>query len=188
MEYYIIQEGIQTGPFQKEMLRMQGLSRDTFVWRKGLADWVKAGDLPELADVIDGGSAFGAYTAPEEPAMGYNPPPRNPYGQPNPYGQQNWNRGEQRPHVNWLPWAVIGTVFGAFFSCIGLIFGVIGISNASKANRYYAEGWTDRGDMANSSAKTMTIVALVLGGIGFLLTVTGQTQQLLMKLLEMSQQ
>ncbi len=144
-------------------------------------------------------SAFGGYARPEEsvnPYSGQYPysqqPPRQPYGQ-YPYGKQQYGQQpdpynvygrEPQPvkHTNWLPWAVVGTVFGALFSCIGMIFGIIGITNAQKANKFYAEGFRDNGDRSNSSARTMTIIALVLGGVGLIISVTLHTSGLLEQL------
>lgn len=173
-----------------------GLRPDSFVWRQGLPDWVKAESLPELADVLMGDSAFGGYARPEETVNPYAG--QYPYGQRPPYGtpQPPYNRqpdpysvygreSQPIPHTNWLPWAIVGTVFGALFSCIGMIFGIIGITKANAANRFYNEGFRENGDMSNSSARTMTIIALVLGGIGFLLTVTGTTRNLMNQLMDM---
>lgn len=188
MEYYAIINGIQSGPLRREDLRMAGVQPSTFVWRQGMADWAKAETLPELADIFIDDSAFGSYARPEEsvnPYAGQNPYAGRPphYNQAPVYGYgyndpRNQFQGEPIPHTNWLAWAVVGTVFGAFFSCIGMIFGIIGIVKANAANRWYNDGFRENGDMNNSTARTMTIIALVLGGIGFLLTVTGVTSTL----------
>ncbi len=164
MEYFVIINGVQSGPLSKDRLMTAGIQPDSYVWRQGLADWVKADTLPELADIFMGDSAFGGY--------GYGNTPPDPYTV---YGRAN----EPIPHTNWLPWAIVGTIFGALFSCIGMIFGIIGITKANAANKFYNEGFGENGDMSNSSARTMTIIALVLGGIGFLLTVTGTTSMLI---------
>ena len=46
----------QTGPFDLPALAQQAASgqlrRDTLVWKNGMAQWVKAGDVPELASVF----------------------------------------------------------------------------------------------------------------------------------------
>lgn len=204
----MIQEGIQTGPFPKEMLRMQGLTPDTFVWREGLADWVKAGTLPDLADIFND-SAFGAYAqaAPAEYGGNSGPDTRTqgypqygvqqdnrgydghsdkggyngyPPGYPSPY---DTNNGQPVPHTNWLAPAIIATVVGALFSCIGMIFGIIGITKASSANKFYDLGDKARGDIANSTARTMTIVAFALAVLGLLFVVTGLSGSLTRNLL-----
>lgn len=202
--YFMMVNGEQKGPLTKGALSMHGLTRDTYVWRDGLKDWVMASQLPELADLFDE-SAFGAYAQPEEPVRNQYPPygqqpygqqpygqqpygqqpygqqpyGQNPYGQPQyPYGENQYY-GEPIPHTNWLPWAIVGTVIGAMFSCIGLIFGIIGITRANAANKFYGGGNKQLGDQANSSARTMTILALVLGVLGLVITLTGITSGLL---------
>ena len=193
---------MQQGPFSKEQLRMRGITPDSFVWRAGLGDWVKASQLPELSDLFFEDSAFGSYTQPDQ-SVHQNPPytDGNGYGQQPPYNGQNgygqnqgnygysnygYNGYGQQPYgngqpdfpsnyVNWLPWAIAGTVLGFLFSCIGGIFGIIGIINANKANSYYAQGMRQVGDASNSTAKTMTITSLVLVGIGFIVGVIGMS-------------
>jgi len=46
--YYILINNIQKGPFPVEKLKSHGVKRDTLVWRKGLQNWVKAGEEPAL--------------------------------------------------------------------------------------------------------------------------------------------
>lgn len=197
MDYFVIINGVQAGPLPKDKLITAGLQPESFVWRQGLPDWVKAESLPELADIFMADSAFGGYARPEETV--------NPYAGQYPYGQRPPYGGQQPPysqhpdpysiygrepqpiqHTNWLPWAIIGTIFGALFSCIGMIFGIIGITKANAANRFYNEGFEENGNMSNSSARTMTIIALVLGGIGFVLTVTGVTSDLTSQLMNLA--
>lgn len=46
--------GDQKGPFTMEELQSQGpLTRDTYVWFKGMDDWKKATEVPELADLVE---------------------------------------------------------------------------------------------------------------------------------------
>lgn len=178
--YYIIKDGAQQGPFGVEQLKQLALTRETFVWAPGMQDWQKAGDVPELAFIFgipqEEESAFGGYARPEEPApQAYNQPPR----------YNTWNQNiAPVPHTNWLPWAIVATVAGALFSCVGLIFGIIGITKASKANRFYMEGFADLGNAANSSARTMTIIALALAVVGIILVFSGVSMELLQSVME----
>ena len=79
---------------------------------------------------------------------------------------QNGYRPNMR--TNWLPWAIVATVLGFFASCIGAIFGIIGIVQANKANTLYAQGFDREGDSANSNAKIMTIIGLIFAAIGII--------------------
>ena len=164
--YFAIINGNQIGPVSKTNLKAEGLTPETYVWREGMKDWVKAVELPELADLFVEDSAFGGYARVEEP-FAYN----------------SMNHYAPIPHTNWLPWAIVGTVVGSLFSCIALIFGAIGINRAMSANKFYDIGNKELGDRANSSARTMSIVALVLGGLGFIMYVTGVTENVMKQLM-----
>lgn len=186
MEYFAIINGAQAGPMSKGQLALAGITPETLVWRQGLPEWVKAETLPELNDVFMEDSAFGGYARPEEQVNPYAAEERTRDERPEPY---NYNTQAQRPepynpygnggrpipHTNWMPWAIVGTILGTAFSCIGMIFGIIGIVKADKANNFYQNGLGAEGDVANSSAKVMTILALVLGGLGLVLVMTGAT-------------
>lgn len=161
--YYIVKEGRQDGPYSLVELKYIGIKPDTYVWRAGLTEWVPASQLPDLGDLFKEESAFGGYAEVQTPQ--YQPPVapesfKAPEAAPAPM------QPASVPHTNWLPWAIVGTVFGALFSCIGLIFGIIGIVNANKANRLYSIGDERQGSVANSSARTMTIISLVLTVLG----------------------
>lgn len=86
----------------------------------------------------------------------------------NPYDDRYKNDYRPAFRTNWLPWAIVATVFGFFTSCIGAIFGIIGIVQANKANTLYAQGYDVEADAANSNAKIMTIIGLILAGIGII--------------------
>lgn len=183
-QYFVILEGIQSGPFTIEALRTPQLTPETYIWREGLTDWVKAGTLPELSELFNQTPPpYGQqpqYGQPQQPGYGRQPYyGQQSYGAPhNPYGSQGFNpgpMGEPVPHTNWMPWAIVATVVGVLFNCIGFIFGIIGITNASKANRFYDIGDKSRGDQANSMARTMTIIALALCALSIVLLVTGVT-------------
>lgn len=49
MKYWIYVDGMQRGPMQLEELINMGIMPDTYIWRKGLEDWSKASDVPEVA-------------------------------------------------------------------------------------------------------------------------------------------
>lgn len=52
LQYYVAQQGTQTGPFEMAALQTQvqngSLQRDTLVWRQGMSAWAKAQDQAEL--------------------------------------------------------------------------------------------------------------------------------------------
>ena len=70
LQVFVAAGGQQTGPFTAQQLQQQiqggTLTRDTLVWKQGLAAWTAAGQVPELS------SLFGAMPPPLPPA----PPPQ----------------------------------------------------------------------------------------------------------------
>lgn len=164
-EWYAMLNGMQQGPMAKEELQMRGVTATTPVWRAGMADWQEASRVGELAGIFGIGGGYGQHSQP-----GYGQPNfgQQPYGQQpqTPYGAQP--AGVPIQHTDYKTMAIIATVVGALFSCIGLIFGIIAITKANNANRAYAMGDEFSGDQFNSSAKTNSIVAFVFAGIGLI--------------------
>lgn len=199
-QYFIIVDGQQKGPYPREVLRMQGMTPDTYVWREGMDGWAQASSMPELTalfaegqDSIFPNSEQQPQQQPQQPGYGQQPNygpqqgygPQQPqygqqpyYGQQQYYGQQYGNPYQQnmggnvRPHTNWLPWAIVSTVLNCIFSCIGIIFSIIGIVQASKANNLYQMGNNVEADAANSNAKVMTIISFVFAGLGVLVLIS----------------
>ena len=52
LEYYVAIDGNQQGPFiipqLQELVKQEKFSRDSLVWKTGMASWGKAGEQPEL--------------------------------------------------------------------------------------------------------------------------------------------
>ncbi|MCI6494915.1 MAG: CD225/dispanin family protein [Bacteroidales bacterium] len=68
-----------------------------------------------------------------------------------------------------MTWSIIITIAGVLFSgCLGVIFGIIGMVNAKKANDCYDRGDKVGGDAANSTARTMVIVGGIVCVLGLL--------------------
>ena len=70
------------------------------------------------------------------------------------------------PHTDWSGWA-IGAIVLSVLLCnvLGIIFSIIGLTNANSANKFYATGNKQLGDNSNSSAKTWVIVTYCLDGL-----------------------
>jgi hypothetical protein len=54
--YFIAVNGAQAGPFERPALQAQvangSLTRDSLVWRQGMAAWAKASDQADLQDLF----------------------------------------------------------------------------------------------------------------------------------------
>lgn len=72
-------------------------------------------------------------------------------------------------YTNWMPWAIVTTVVNVLIgNIIGLVFSIIGIVQSSNANSAYSVGDTVRGDSANKSARTMTLISIGTIALGIL--------------------
>ncbi|GAB6008253.1 DUF4339 domain-containing protein [Dysgonomonas reticulitermitis] len=52
MNFYIIVNGQQQGPFSLDELKEKGIQKDTLVWSEGMSDWQQAGDVIELKSLF----------------------------------------------------------------------------------------------------------------------------------------
>lgn len=52
MLYYILENKERKGPFSLEQLAEMEISPDTMVWCKGMANWMKASEVEELAEIL----------------------------------------------------------------------------------------------------------------------------------------
>lgn len=157
--YFMMINGQQCGPFTKEELKSKGLRPDSHVWKNGMNDWMLAAHIPELQPLFQSPTPppfTNSATAPVQPTPQYAP------------GQNIYDNPQNVNHTDWLPWAIAGTILGFLCSCIGCIFGIIGILKANSANKLYNEGNIQQAESENSSAKTMTIIALALSALGSL--------------------
>lgn len=77
MQYWVHISGVQRGPMQIEELIRMGITAETYIWREGLADWVQAREVPELAGFFivpgaesDAQQGGGDFVVGEQPAAG----------------------------------------------------------------------------------------------------------------------
>lgn len=195
--WFAMLEGRRLGPATVSELIAKGVGPDTPVWHPGMGDWANASTQREFNERFSATTppnfSQNSQYSQQQPNFAQNPQYGSyqpnygqapHYGQQQPnfgknpqYGQQpNYNRnpynqnpyGNQPMRTNWMPWAIGATIVGFLFSCIGAIFGIIGIVQANKANGLYTAGFDAEGDQANNTAKTMTIIGYVLAGIGLI--------------------
>lgn len=51
-KYYLHDGANQSGPFDKEELKLKNIKKTTAIWYEGLTEWTTAGQIAELQDVI----------------------------------------------------------------------------------------------------------------------------------------
>ena len=120
MEFHLIRNGKQEGPFTVEELSQQGITPESEVWAQGMADWKQAGDVPELTAVLQRAefeaSQQAARAAENQPTMGqpyepsYNPsqvPPQVPPRMPVP---------EEPKKSGCTPWLITALILAILFA------------------------------------------------------------------------
>lgn len=176
-EYYIVEGDTRVGPLSMSQLAEKGIEPSTLVWTAGMANWTRADNVAELAPMLanrvrmdQNESAFGAYAQPQQPYK----QPTQPYQQPQQYGAYNnpsQGGGYSAPSQNWKTLAIVATVCGFLFSCIGGIIGIFAILQGNKAEEATRRSDFYSAQSAWSTCKTLTIVSFVLTGIGLIFNV-----------------
>lgn len=173
-EYYIVVDDNRIGPLSLAQLSERGIEPSTLVWTAGMADWARADSVAELSPLFanrtridETESAFGSYARPVEPSP-VNQYPQQQYGA---FNNPNQGQGYVNPPVNWKTLAIVATVVGFLFSCIGGIVGCFAISNASKAENAMRYGDNITAQNAWSTCKTLCIVSFVLSGLGLIINI-----------------
>jgi membrane protease subunit (stomatin/prohibitin family) len=52
IQWHISRNGQNFGPFPAQQLIQNGLTRETFVWRSGMAGWIAASEVPEMVSIL----------------------------------------------------------------------------------------------------------------------------------------
>lgn len=54
MQYFIIENGAQAGPFSpEELVNTKNISAETLVWTEGLKDWTPAWQIEEIRQALE---------------------------------------------------------------------------------------------------------------------------------------
>lgn len=144
MKYYIILNDVQLGPLDMAELAKLPVTAMTPVWTEGMADWMPAGRVPELAHLFN-------TSARQESSM---PPPRQAPG-------MDTYSTEEVPECpeTYLVWSILVTIF----CCIP--FGIVAIVKSSNVTSAYDRGNYQLAESESKSAKTWIIVSVILGVI-----------------------
>ena len=151
IQYWINQDGEQTGPFTLDQLELMTLSEKTYVWSAGFDDWKPLSQVAELAHLLPETGATSVEVPPlqaepvvgkpvEQPVLGtpvqqpvMGTPVQQPaMGQPAP-ASVSGQTYPACPPTN-MVWAIISTIL----CCIPL--GIVAIIYANKVSKKYYEG------------------------------------------------
>jgi hypothetical protein len=151
MQWYYSKNGTQLGPVEQGELIAKLTSGEVapsdLVWREGMLDWLPAGQIAELRNLL----APAGY--PQAPGMGQGP--LSPYAPPT-AGQQVSNYGGANiPNYLWQ--SIVVTVFCCW------PFGIPAIIFAAKVDGLKSRGDLAGAQAASASAKTWCWVAFGCG-------------------------
>lgn len=151
--YYLAINKQRLGPFPEEELLQNGMTPDTLVWCKGMENWTKAGDVPELAKYLSSPPQI-----PEETPMVPEVAPQ--------YAQQDYDAHQnQQPSYQDVPPRPANHIGKAICSTIFCCppFGVVAIIKASRVNRLYDQGRYDAAEGHSRSANKWANIAIRVG-------------------------
>lgn len=186
MKYWANINGVQLGPVEKEELLGLGLTRDSFVWRQGLEDWVMVQNFSELDDLFpvvtpevkapvtdeipaDELSVPSTDADPEdddtpkeEPMPREEVPPVLPPIPQHPYQQPVYCRTPNVPDEQACPptnmvWAILSTLL-----CCQ-IFGIISIVYAAQVRSRFYAGDVEGARRYSDRAAMWSIASIVTG-------------------------
>lgn len=176
MQYWINHEGVQAGPVTREELEKMNITPNMYVWRSGLADWKKIGDVPELADLLTANASHAAVppklpdaeTAAEDATIGevYEPQAeendgdaqeeQGRYVAPAEYRQQLAEGTPECPPTN-LVWAVLSIVL----CCVPV--GIAALVLSLKVTSSYRNGDYAKAKRMSEWSAWLCIASIVLG-------------------------
>ena len=161
IQYWVNIDGVQSGPMPRGELTAAGLTPDSYVWRAGLDDWVRAGDLDELADLLRRVPPPVPVEAcrPQVPAWQsayQRPQPQCPVVEPCQPPKPNQ---EPCPSTN-LVWAILATVLCCW------PFGVVAIVHAAQVRLNYRTGNIAAAKKHSERAALWCILSIVVGAVG----------------------
>lgn len=119
MEFFIILDDKQMGPFSIEELKVRGLKPDTPVWAEGMKDWAKASEVPALEQAIIAGEPDGTqwqqreYNGQQPPQWNAALPQQQPWQQPA-EGMQPQDERKGNGSKGWIIAAVVAVIFAVF--------------------------------------------------------------------------
>lgn len=145
--YYLDENQQQKGPIFPSDFMRTGITRHTLLWKKGMAGWQAAGNIPELA------AYFQSYTAPPIPPI--------PDASDGPAGPQNAPTNQHKPNT-FLIWSILSTVL----CCLPI--GIVAIIFSVKADSHWSAGRHEEAMRAAEKAKMCCIASAVLSGVAYL--------------------
>ncbi len=175
--FYIDTDGQQQGPVSPLSFTALGITTNTFVWCNGMADWKRAGELPELQMYLDKSNEVSE--KPSSPIGGGVPPRFNREDEkPNPYAHHEETTQQQTgyagqpyggqvcPNTHLAASIICTVVWGLIcFSLPGLIAGIVAIVKSCNVETRFHDG-DYAGAVRQSKSAYNWIIGSIIAGIG----------------------
>lgn len=151
--FYLNSDNEQAGPVSPKDFHDYGINESTMVWKHGMADWVRAGQIPELSQYFNPVPPPPPAADKKERVSGYGGRNNGRYG--------NDSVGHDRPAKpdNNMMWAVLSTI------CCCLPLGIYSIVLSAKVNGLYYNGYYEEAQRMAKEARTWAIVSALVGFI-----------------------
>ena len=166
MEFHLIRNGKQEGPFSIEELSQQGITPESEVWAPGMADWKQAGDVPELTAVFQRAefeaSQQAARAAENQPTMGQPYEPAvNPGQVPPQVPPRLPVQEEPKKKSGCTPWLVALLILAILFAT--MVFTCPSRADHEAAIQEVTKAWV--GDKVDENLSGITGVGGVFGDL-----------------------
>ena len=166
MEFHLIKNGKQEGPFTVEELAQQGISPDSEVWAPGMSDWMQAGDVPELTAVLQRAefeaSQQAARAAEQQPTMGQPYEPATPPGYVPPQEPPRVPvQDEPKRKSGCTPWLIAALILVILFAT--MLFTCPSKADHEAAIQEVTKAWV--GDKVDENLNGITGVGGVFGDL-----------------------
>ncbi len=187
MQYFISENGKPAGPFEPQELLQHGLTVNSLVWAKGMPEWQRAMDVPEVMAIINARQQ--QYYQPQQPQpqpfqqqqQQYNQPQQQYYQpqqqqyyqpqQPQPFQQQQQPMGfGATPPNDYKSLNMTLLLFNIFCCCCGNIFAIItaiiGVVYSNKTETAIKYGAYNDALSYSGTARLMAIITAILMLLG----------------------
>ena len=166
MEFHLIKNGKQEGPFTVEELSQQGITPESEVWAPGMADWQQAGDVPELTAVLQRAefeaSQQAARVAENQATVGQPYDPVVPPTQAPPQAPPRWPaQDEVKKKSGCTPWLIAALVLAILFAT--MVFTCPDRADHEAAIQEVTKAWV--GDKVDENLGSITGVGGVFGDL-----------------------